>query len=38
MLSHSNDLATLTEGVVLGRMDTYQAADELLEIFGRIKP
>jgi LAO/AO transport system kinase len=31
MLSHSNDLATLTEGVVLGRMDTYQAADELLK-------
>lgn len=38
MLSHSDDLAALTEGVVLGRMDTYQAADELLEIFGRIKP
>jgi LAO/AO transport system kinase len=38
MLSHSDDLATLTDGVVLGRMDTYQAADEFLKIFGRIKP
>jgi LAO/AO transport system kinase len=31
MVSQSDDLASLTEGVVLGKMDTYQAADELLK-------
>jgi LAO/AO transport system kinase len=38
MIAQSHDLATLTRGVAMGNMDTYQAADELLEIFGRIKP
>lgn len=38
MIAHADDLAGLTSAVVDGKMDTYEAADELLEIFGRIKP
>jgi LAO/AO transport system kinase len=38
MIAQSDDLAALTAAVVSGKTDTYQAADELLEIFGRIKP
>lgn len=38
MLAHAQDLAGLTRKVVAGKLDTYEAADELLEIFGRIKP
>lgn len=38
MIAQTEDLAALTGAVVAGKMDTYEAADELLEIFGRIKP
>jgi len=38
MIAQVDDLASLTRQVVDGKMDTYAAADELLEIFGRIKP
>jgi len=38
MIAHADDLAALTSAVVDAKMDTYEAADELLEIFGRIKP
>jgi len=38
MIAHVEDLTALTEAVVAGKIDTYEAADELLEIFGRIKP
>jgi LAO/AO transport system kinase len=38
MIARHDDLAALTAEVVSGKIDTYQAADELLDIFGRIKP
>jgi len=38
MITHVSDLERLTAEVVSRKIDTYQAADELLEIFGRIKP
>ena len=38
MIAQVDDLASLTREVVDGKMDTYAAADELLEIFRRIKP
>lgn len=38
MIAQTNALVVLTDAVLAGKMDTYEAADELVEIFGRIKP
>ncbi|HUW78201.1 MAG TPA: methylmalonyl Co-A mutase-associated GTPase MeaB [Candidatus Nanopelagicaceae bacterium] len=38
MILQAHDIDGLTLEVAEGRMDTYQAADNLLEIFGRMKP
>jgi len=38
MIAQTDALAVLTDAVLAGKMDTYAAADELVEIFGGIKP
>lgn len=38
LVTRDTDLAELTSAVVAGELDTYAAADELLNIFARMKP